>query len=39
VWRRGPLRMKSALNLGITIVLIATCALVCRPFWSLALLQ
>jgi hypothetical protein len=39
VWRKGPLRVKSALNLGIALVLIANCALVCRPFWSLALLQ
>jgi hypothetical protein len=36
VWRRGPLRMRSALNLGMALVLIATCALVYRPFWSLA---
>jgi Domain of unknown function (DUF5658) len=39
VWRRGPPHMKSALNLGIALVLIVTCALVWRPFWSLALLQ
>lgn len=39
VWRRGSLRMKGALNLGITLVLIVTCALVCLPLWSLALLQ
>ena len=39
VWRRASLRIKSALNLGIALVVIANCALVWRPFWSLALLQ
>src|SRR4030042_4645798 len=37
VWRRGPLHMRSALNLCMVLVLITTCALVCRTLWSVAL--
>jgi hypothetical protein len=37
VWRKGSPLIKSALNLGLVLILIANCALVCRPFWSLAL--
>ena len=39
VWGKGPLRVKSVLNCGLALVLLANCALVCRPFWSLALFQ
>jgi hypothetical protein len=39
VWRRGPPLIKSALNLGLVLILITNCVLVWRQFWSLALLQ
>ena len=33
VWRKGSRRMKSALNLGINLVVIVNCALLFRPMW------
>ena len=35
VWKRGPRRMKSALNMGMALILIANCILVSMPLWGL----
>ena len=37
VWRRGTRRLKGFLNLGMTLVLIANCVLICKWLWSLNL--
>jgi hypothetical protein len=35
VWKRGSRRMRTALNIGMALILIANCILVCKPLWSM----
>ncbi len=37
VWNRGSRRLKGLLNLGMTLVLITNCVLLCKPLWLLNL--